>query len=150
MASADEVQVEQGEGAIRLSSLLADLQAAHPAVSLTTKLDALGVVPEPALVERTVRELVELAVSAAGGATTVDVETRDLEVEGSDEGLPPGQWVEVVVRDPSTGIQPSESQARSRIAARLIADAQAERRARVIISKSRRGTAVRLIVPSVR
>jgi signal transduction histidine kinase len=138
---------EETYGSLRLHPLLEGLRAAYPGVDLVARLDALGVIPEPGLVERAVRDLVELACRAAPAPLMVEVETRDLDVQSADGDLPPGRWAEVIVRDPGTG---GAHEARARIAGRLVASALVEKRARVAISKSRAGTAVRILLPAVR
>lgn len=140
---------EETYGSLRLRPLLDGLREAHPSVELTLRLDAVGVIPEPGLVERAVRDLVELACRAAAGPLRVEVETRDLDdAQAVGEELPFGRWVEVVVRDHGAGGGGHE--ARARIAGRLVASAPSDLRPRAVLAKSRAGTSVRFLVPAVR
>jgi hypothetical protein len=146
-----EAMMNQKEavGTIRLGALLEGFRVTRDSVNLALNLEARGLVSDPWRVEEVVQALVEYSYSISPRGARIDVTTRDLEVNAID--VSNGPWVEVVVRDQSTG-GPMEAQARARIASRLLASQRAHspsdpRRGHIDISKSPGGTTVRIVLP---
>jgi CheY-like chemotaxis protein len=140
-------------GPIRLDRALEQVRAATPGADIDADLKAKGLVRDPLVVERMLRDLLHWACAAAGGKRVM-LRSRDL-VRVDQRGQP-GRWTEVILHEPTVASDDARARistalltARARIAATLLIAGDGRAPVVEVARAERQGTTVRLVLPCI-